>query len=104
MNSIYRNNVDVTECGFRHEDTGEECHIALAFSEDYGVCFNCEQIPECYYKKWKRELLFSHNVIDAIMRDYTYDGEIAPNGFDIFDVIKKMKADVMELRKLKEEK
>lgn len=46
--------VDVAGCGFRHKETGEQCHIALAFSGDYGNCWHCEQIPNCYYKQLKR--------------------------------------------------
>ena len=46
--------VNVAECGFFHENTGTECHIALAFSEDYGTCWHCEQIEDCYFKQLKR--------------------------------------------------
>ena len=43
--------VNVAGCGFRHKETDNQCHIALAFSEDYGECWHCEQIEDCYYKQ-----------------------------------------------------
>lgn len=46
--------VDVSGCGFRHKDTDNQCHIALAFSEEYGECWHCEQIENCYYKQLQR--------------------------------------------------
>lgn len=47
--------VDVSECGFFHpkyKDT--DCHIALAFSEEYEGCMKCENNPNCYFKQLKR--------------------------------------------------
>lgn len=47
--------VDVSECGFFHpkyKDT--DCHIALAFSEEYEGCMKCENNPNCYFKQRKR--------------------------------------------------
>lgn len=54
MKSIH-NGVDVSDCGFYHAETGEDCHIALAFGEEYTdaehTYFKCEQHPNCMYKK-----------------------------------------------------
>ena len=47
--------VNVSECGFFHpkyKDT--DCHIALAFSEEYEGCMKCENNPNCYFKQLKR--------------------------------------------------
>ena len=47
--------VDVSGCGFFHpkyKDT--DCHIALAFSEEYEGCMKCENNPNCYFKQLKR--------------------------------------------------
>ncbi len=47
--------INVSECGFFHpkyKDT--DCHIALAFSEEYEGCMKCENNPNCYFKQLKR--------------------------------------------------
>lgn len=47
--------VNVSECGFFHpkyKDT--DCHIALAFSDQYEGCMKCECKPNCYFKQLKR--------------------------------------------------
>lgn len=48
--------VDVSECGFFHpEYKNTDCHIALAFSEEYEGCIKCVNNPNCYYKQLKRK-------------------------------------------------
>ena len=48
---------NVSGCGFYHSETGTECHIALAFAEEYTddnhTYFKCEQNPNCYFKQLK---------------------------------------------------
>ena len=46
--------VNVAECGFYHPEYDNYCHIALAFSEDYGECLECQDNPDCYYKQLQR--------------------------------------------------
>lgn len=46
--------VDVRKCGFFHPEYDEYCHIALAFSENYGECMKCKDNPDCYYKQLQR--------------------------------------------------
>ena len=48
--------VDVSKCGFFHlkEYGNTDCHIALAFSEEYDGCIKCEQNPNCYFKELER--------------------------------------------------
>ena len=44
--------VDVSKCGFLHPEISKtQCHIALAFSDQYEECTNCEQIEDCYFKQ-----------------------------------------------------
>lgn len=54
---FYVDGVDVSGCCFYHSETGTECHIALAFAEEYiddnHTYFKCEQNPNCYYKQLK---------------------------------------------------
>ena len=48
--------INVSECGFFHpkyKDT--DCHIALAFSEEYEGCMKCENNPNCYFKQLKHK-------------------------------------------------
>lgn len=48
--------VNVAGCGFYHpEYNNNACHIALAFSDQYGECWKCEQNPNCNYKECKRK-------------------------------------------------
>lgn len=63
--------IDVSGCGFIHEDTGTECHIALAFSEEYGECWHCEQIENCYYKQLKRAEIFNKELCKKFNEDMT---------------------------------
>lgn len=51
---IITDGIDVRECGFFHPEYDEYCHIALAFSEDYGECMECKDNPDCYFKQLKR--------------------------------------------------
>ena len=48
--------VDVSNCGFIHPEISKtQCHIALAFSDQYEECTNCEQIEDCYFKQLARK-------------------------------------------------
>ena len=48
--------VDVYNCGFIHPEISKtQCHIALAFSDQYEECTNCEQIEDCYFKQLARK-------------------------------------------------
>lgn len=49
--------VDVSKCGFFHlkEYGSTDCHIALAFSEEYDGCIKCELNPNCYFKQLARK-------------------------------------------------
>ena len=49
--------VDVSGCGFFHskEYKNTDCHIALAFSEQYAGCIKCECNPNCYFKQLIRK-------------------------------------------------
>ena len=53
-NKVIIDGVDVRKCGFFHPEYDEYCHIALAFSEDYGECMECKDNPDCYYKQLQR--------------------------------------------------
>lgn len=46
--------INVSECGFFHPEYDTDCHIALAFSEEYEGCMKCENNPNCNFKKRKR--------------------------------------------------
>ena len=54
MNKVIINKVDVSECGFYHPEYDNYCHIALAFSENYGERLECKDNPNCYYKQLQR--------------------------------------------------
>ena len=55
-NPIYLDGVDVSNCGFIHPEISKtQCHIALAFSDQYEECTNCEQIEDCYFKQLARK-------------------------------------------------
>lgn len=46
------NGVDVSGCGFFHPEFKDtDCHIALAFSDQYEGCIKCKSNPNCYYKR-----------------------------------------------------
>lgn len=45
---------DVSKCGFFHPEYDTDCHIALAFSDQYEGCMKCENNPNCYFKQLKR--------------------------------------------------
>ena len=60
---------DVSECGFFHPEYGDKyCHIALAFSEDYGECLECENNPDCYFKQLQRLKAENEELIKDIER------------------------------------
>ena len=54
MDKVIIDGVNVSKCGFYHPEYDNYCHIALAFSEDYGECNECKDNPNCYYKQLKR--------------------------------------------------
>ena len=49
--------VNVSECGFFHPEYDTDCHIALAFSDQYEGCMKCENNPNCYFKQLKRPVV-----------------------------------------------
>lgn len=61
--------VDVSKCGFIHPEISKtQCHIALAFSDQYEECTNCEQIEDCYFKQLARKTQECENLTRE--RDY----------------------------------
>lgn len=69
--------VNVSECGFFHpkyKDT--DCHIALAFSEEYEGCMKCENNPNCNSKQRKRaeqKLAKALACIDKCVSDFNHE-------------------------------
>lgn len=55
-NKVIIDGVDVCGCGFFHPEYNDtDCHIALAFADQYDGCIKCEQNPNCYYKQLQRK-------------------------------------------------
>lgn len=78
--------INVSECGFFHpkyKDT--DCHIALAFSEEYEGCMKCENNPNCYFKQLKQAEQKLEKIKDYF---YTYI-ELEPDHLktDILNII-----------------
>lgn len=76
--------INVSECGFFHpkyKDT--DCHIALAFSDQYEGCMKCENNPNCNFKQRKRAEQKLEKIKDIIIQctksakcaDCKYDDE-----------------------------
>lgn len=88
--------VDVSECGFFHpkyKDT--DCHIALAFSEEYEGCMKCENNPNCYFKQLKRTEQKLEKIKDIVSyceeqvwcNDCKYENECGTNGTHLNNMI-----------------
>lgn len=85
MDKIIIDGVDVSGCGFRHKDTDNQCHIALAFSEDYGECWHCEQIENCYYKQLKRTQNALQEIKTLVTTDYIQNKKQLVQNYDCLD-------------------
>lgn len=82
--------IDVSKCGFIHPEISKtQCHIALAFSDQYEECTNCEQIEDCYFKQLARktteceELKESVDKIKNYVKNQMFDVD-CKNWFDRF--------------------